>query len=173
MRADTSVAARAREAVRRLKEGLSQRAKEGGTEETIDPRRGHSPSLPVSRKHEAPFGSTLRKAQLRADEIRAMRRIGETLLTPDQSSSSTSNPSTPLRMTYNPLSVYASKSKLAPGKFKEILTPLSDPYLDELSDKDEQNTGKGEQYEQLHYVAPRFLSLPKKIKLFSESPEQD
>ena len=47
-------------------------------------------------------------------------------------------------MKYNPLSVYASKSKLAPGKFSEILTPLSDPFLDEISDNDEENTGKGE-----------------------------
>jgi hypothetical protein len=99
-----------------------------------------------------------------------MRNIGEALLTPDQSNSSTSNPSTPLRMKYNPLSVYASKSKLAPGKFSEILTPLSDPFLDEISDNDEQNTGKGEQYEQLHYVAPRFLSLQKNQTLLGKPP---
>jgi len=90
-----------------------------------------------------------------------MRKIGEALLSPEQSSSSTSNPSTPLRMKYNPLSVYASKSKLTPGKFNEILAPLSDPFLDEISGNDEDNTGKGEQYEQLRYVAPRFLSVPK------------
>ena len=48
-------------------------------------------------------------------------------------------------MMYNPLSVYASKSKLAPGKFSKILTPSSDLFLDEISDTDEQNTGKGEQ----------------------------
>jgi len=90
-----------------------------------------------------------------------MRNIGEALLTPDQRTRSTSNPSTPLKMKYNPLSVYASKPKLAPGKFSEILTPLSDPLLDEVSDVDEENTGKKEQYEQLHYVASRFLSVPK------------
>ena len=154
-----SVVERAREAARKLKESKALSAA-GGARETYDSRRGNSSSTPISQESEKPFGSTLRKAQLKAAELRAMRKIGEALLTPDQSSS-TSNPSTPLRMSFNPLSVYASKSKLAPGKFKKILTPLSDPVLDEISDNDEENTGKGEQYEQLHYVAPRFLSVPK------------
>ena len=74
-----------------------------------------------------------------------MRRIGEALHIPEIAKCNQST--TPLRMTFNPLSVYASKSKLAPGNFSEILSPLSDPHLDEISDNEDGCMEKGEEFE--------------------------
>ena len=138
---ESSILARAREAASRLKGGFPQGAKAGGNIETIDRDRGNSTPLPASLKKEGPFGSSLRHAQTVADELRAMRKIGEALHSPEPSTHSSST--TPLRMTYNPLSVYTSKSKLAPGTFSELLTPNSDPMLDDFSDTEDTDSGKG------------------------------
>ena len=115
MRTESSTLARAREAAAKLKSSFPHAAKAGGAKETADIVLGNSPSTPVSHKAEKPFGSTLQRAKAKADELRAMRRIGEALHIPEIAKCN--QETTPLRMTYNPLSVYASKSKLAPGNF--------------------------------------------------------
>ena len=148
--------ARAREAAANLKSGFPHRAKAEGSKETSDSNLGNSSSTPVSHKFEGPFGSTLQKAKARADELRAMRRIGEALHISEIAKCNQTT--TPLRIFYNPLSVYASKSKLGPGNFSDILSPMSDPRLDELSDTEEGSLDKGEKFEQLHRVSTRFLS---------------
>ena len=71
--------ARAREAAARLKSSFPHGAKAENSKEISDKTLGNSFSTPVSHKAEGPFGSTLQKAKARADELRAMRRIGEAL----------------------------------------------------------------------------------------------
>ena len=155
LRTESSTLARAQEAAARLKSSFPHAAKAGGSKETTDTNLGNSPSTPVSRKAEGPFGSALEKAKARADELRAMRRIEEALHIPEIAKCNQTNTphiseiakcnqtTTPLRMSYNPLSVYTSKSKLAPGNFSDILSPLSDPRLDEISDTEEGSLEKG------------------------------
>ena len=69
-RTSTSVLERAREAARRLK-GSKAPLEAGGARETFDSRRGNSLTTPDAQQSEKPFGSALKKAQLKAAEIRA------------------------------------------------------------------------------------------------------
>ena len=114
---ETTSLARAQEAAVKLKECLPHRVKTKGISETIDCCRGNSPPKPVTLK-EGSFGSALHHVKSIVDELRVMHRIGQALNTPNASQGSMS---TPVRMKYNPLSVYASKSKLATGKFSYIM----------------------------------------------------
>ena len=94
---------------------------------------------------ERPFGSTLERAQAKAAELKAMRRIGKALQeldTLDSVKCPTSVPydksvSTSLRTTYNSFSVYTSK--LSSGNFGDILDPVPD-LADDESDLEESSS---------------------------------
>ena len=143
---ELSTLERARTAAAKLTKTSTPRARAEESTETADAnRRASTPQTPTLK--ERPFGSTFEKAKQRADELRAMRRIGEALQALDTVDTSKSksptfvpyNKSVPtsLRNTYNSFSVYTSK--LSSGNFGDILDPVPD-LVDDDSDLEESSS---------------------------------